>query len=281
MFRKLQGALAVLCMTTYAAAGTTVLGTASARGSLRVDGYAVQGNATVFNGSVVETQQATAVLRVAQGVDIELAKSSEGTVYRNRFILKRGKTEITDPGSYSLEANGLHVTAEKPHSVGIVALTAKHGVEVAALSGGLDVRDGKGVLLSKVVPGQPLAFAKQTQADTDQSQTNIAPQFLSMVGMLSLENGHFYLTSDNNVKFELIGKKQFRNYVGDKVVVSGHFQPVALPEGAVGTIAVKTIEINGKKHRKIGAWLITGAALGGAATVGFAVHNAHHQPASR
>lgn len=290
MFSKLQAAVVVLCATTYAAAGTTVLGTASARGAMRVDGYAVQGDATVFNGSVVQTQAASAQLRVAHGVDITLSKSSRGTVYGNRFVLQRGETEISAPGSFALEANGLHVTSAKPHSVGVVALTHKNQVEVSALSGGFEVRDGHGLLLSEVIPGQPLAFAKQTQVATNQTEaapsqtpTDIAPQFLSIAGMLSSENGHFYLTSDRGVKFELTGKGRFQNYVGDKVFVRGQFQPTALAGGAVGTISVKTIEINGggTTFTKKDAWIITGAALAGAGTVGFVVHNALKPPASR
>src|SRR5665213_2037084 len=64
MFRKLQVAAILLCMLSYAAAGTVSIGTASARGDLRVDSYLVKGNATLFDGSVVETGQTTANLRL-------------------------------------------------------------------------------------------------------------------------------------------------------------------------------------------------------------------------
>lgn len=291
MVSKLQVALAILSLTTYAAAGTTVLGTASARGPMRVDGYAVQGNATVFTGSVVETQDASAVLRVAHGVNLKLSKSSLGTVYGDRFILKRGETEVSDPGSFALEANGLRVTAQKPHSVGIVVLTPKHAVEVAALSGSFEVRDGRGSMLSSVLPGQPRAFSRMPQADGGQSQAgegptqaSIAAQFLNISGLISSQGGHYYLTSDSNVLYELIGNTgRFAKYVGDKVDVSGQFKPVSLPGGAVGTIDVRSMSLHGGGTvlGKKDAWIITGAALAGAGTVGFVVHNALNPAASR
>ena len=281
MSRKLQAALALLCMTTYAAAGTTVLGTASARGDMRVDGYTVQGDATVFDGSVVETQNASAVLRVAHGVAITLSKSSRGTVYRNRFVLQGGETEVAAPGSYALEANGLHVTAGQPHSVGLVALTHKNAVEVAALSGSFEVRDGQGLLLSNVLPGRALSFA--LQSSTTQPGI-VAPYFASTVGMVSVENGHYYLTSDQNIKYELVGN-DLQGFVGDKVVVSGTLQPASQaapqPGQMAGTISVKTIQLNGpggagpsKAHK----WIIAAIAAGGAGEVAWVIYDAEQPP---
>lgn len=281
MFRKLQAVLALLCMSSFVMAGTTVLGTASARGDMRVDGYRVQGDATVFDGSVVQTMEASAALRVAQGVEITLSKSSRGAVYRDHFVLQRGVTEISAPGSFPLEANGLHVTANKPHSVGVVALTPNNAVEVAAVSGGFDVRDSQGDLLSNVLPGRALSFAMQDQAN----EANIAPQFLSMTGIVSNENGHYYLTNEQDQKIELIGGKNLQQYVGDKIVVTGQFQPGAATGGAIGTINVQTAQLNGPGGgvTKKGKWLITAVALGGAGEVAYVIYESTQPstPASR
>jgi hypothetical protein len=88
MLNKLQAALALFCMATYAFAGTTVLGTASVHGDMRVDGYTVQGNATVFDGSVVETGNASANLRMGHGVNLSISKSSRGTIYQDPLLSK-------------------------------------------------------------------------------------------------------------------------------------------------------------------------------------------------
>ncbi len=281
MLRTVQAVLALLFMTTYAVAGTTVLGTASARGSMRVDGYKVQGVATVFNGSVVETQDASAVLRMAHGVNIILSKSSRGTVYDNHFVLQRGETELTDPGSFALEAHGLRVTADKPNSVGIVTVTPGDAVEVTAFNGSFGVRDDQGLLLSDVLPGRGLSFALQSSTAP---QAGVAPYLVTVVGMLTFENGQYYVTSDEGIKYEISGANP-HEYLGSKVIVSGTLQPASQaapqPGQTAGTIAVKTIGLNGPGNTKKDAWIITGFALGGAGSVAYVVHDALQTPASR
>lgn len=270
--KKLYVILALFCMATYALAGTTALGTASVRGNMRVDGYTVNGDATVFNGSVVETGDASANLRMERGVDISMSKSTLGTVYSDRFVLQRGASELTSSGSFRLEANGLRVTADKPNSVGVVTLTPQNAVEVAALAGSFEVRDGQGLLLSNVLPGRPLSFAMQA------GSTN--PYFVSTVGLLDSENGQFYLTTDENVRYVLTGA-DLQKYVGDKVVISGTLQPAAQNSGTAGTISVKTIRINGPYNATAGKWMIVGTSLGGAGAVGWVIYDAEQPQASR
>lgn len=272
MLKKSQAALALFCITTYAYAGTAVLGTASARGNMRVDGYTVNGDTTVFNGSVVETGDASANLRLGHGVDISMSKSTRGTVYSDHFVLQRGASELTSSGSFRLEANGLHVAADKPNSVGVVSLTPKKNtVQVAALAGSLEVRDDQGLLLSNVLPGRPLSFAMQA------GSTN--PYFVSTVGLLDNENGQFYLTTDENVRYVLTGA-DLQKFVGDKVIITGTLQPAGQTGGAAGTIAVKTIRINGPYNAKAGKWMIVGTALGGAGAVAWVIYDAEQPQAS-
>ena len=276
MFNKTRAALALFCMATYAFAGTAVLGTASAHGDMRVDGDTVQGNATVFDGSVVETADASANLRIEHGVNISMSKSSRGTVYQNRFVLQRGESELTASGPFEVEAKGLHVAADKPNSVGVVSLTPKNAVQVAALAGSFEVRDGQGLLLSNVVPGRPLSFAMQAQASGN-------PYYVSTVGLLDFQNGHYFLTTDENVKYELTGL-DMRNFVGDKVVITGQLNPAAQAGGTSGTIIVKTININpggqGAGMTKAGKWMIIGTSLGGAGTVAWVIYDAEQPAAS-
>lgn len=277
MFRKLQAILALFCMASYAAAGTTVVGTASARGNMRVDGSTVKGDATVFNGSVVETDEASANLRMGHGVDITMSKSSRGTVYGDHFVLQRGESELTASGPFALEANGLRVAAHNPNSVGVVTLTPKNAVEVAALSGSFEVRDGQGILLSNVLPGRPLSFAMQAEAGT-------SPYSVSTVGMLESQNGQYVLTTDENVKYVLTGAN-LQQFVGAKVVVTGTLNPAAQAAGTAGTISVKTIGVNpggsGAGMTKAGKWMMIGTALGGAAAVVWVIYDAEQPQASR
>jgi hypothetical protein len=277
MLKWLQAVLAMSFMATYASAGTTVLGTASARGDMRVDGYTVRGDATIFNGTVVETQEASARLRIGDGVDITMSKASRGTIYGNHFVLQRGQSELAAPASFEMEANGLHVATGSPNSVGVIALAPDHAVQIAALAGSLEVRDGQGLVLSNVLPGRPLTFAMQAEAST-------SPYYVSAVGLLDYQNGHYYITTDENVKYELTGG-DLEKFVGDKVVVTGTLNPAVAPAGTAGTITIKTIEINpggptGGITKK-GKWMIIGTALGGAGAVAWVIYDSEQPPASR
>ena len=53
MLKKLQAVIVLLCMISYAEAGTVSIGTASVRGDMRVDSYTVNGNATLFDLSLI------------------------------------------------------------------------------------------------------------------------------------------------------------------------------------------------------------------------------------
>ena len=277
MLKKLQAVLALLCFATYASAGTTVLGTASARGSMRVDGSTVQGDTTVFNGTVVETDDASANLRMGHGIDVTMSKSSKGTVYSDHFVLQRGASELTAPGPFEMEADGLRVIASKPNSKGIVTVTPKNAVEIATLAGSFQVRDGHGLLLSNVLPGQPLTFAMQAPAST-------SPYYISTIGMLGSQGGRIYLTTAENVKYELSGAK-LQQFVGDKVLITGTLNPAAEADGTAGTITVKTIKLNpgGPSGRttKAGKWMIIGTTLGGAGAVAWIVYDAEQPQISR
>jgi hypothetical protein len=274
MFRKLQVVAALFSMLPYATAGTVSIGTASARGDMSVDNYAVKGNATLFDGSVVETGQASADLRLDKGTEITMSTSSKGTLYRDRLVLQQGKSELTASGPFLVEANGLRVTSNEPNSHGVVSMSAGNTVQVAALNGSFGVTNDHGVLLASVHPGRVVSFSIQAGAP---------PMSFEGVGMVSNENGHYYLTLDTGEKYEITGK-DFKKYEGEKVVVSGTVQIAATqPGGASSLVSVSSIGVNGASSAP--PWLtIGGVTIGAGVAVGFIVDQAVNQsstPASR
>jgi len=262
-----------MCMLSYAAAGTVSIGTASARGDMRVDSYMVKGNATLFDGSVVETGQATADLRLDKGAAITMSTNSRGTLYRDRLVLQRGESELAASSPFKLEANGLRVTPNEKNSRGVVSLRAGNTVEVASLNGSFGVMNDQGILLANVRPGSVVSFAMQAGA---------SPTSFSGVGLVSYEDGHYYLTDSANVKYEITGK-DFKQYVGTKVVISGTVQAPAA-EGAPSVISVSSIGINGgTTGMSMTTKLIIGGVVVGAAVgigVGIAVSSSSKPPAS-
>jgi hypothetical protein len=270
MFRKLQVTAILFCMLSYATAGTVSIGTASARGEMHVDSYAVNGNATLFDGSVVQTGKATADLRLNKGTAITLSTDSRGKLFSDHLVLQQGEGEVVASTPFQLEANGLRVIPNDPNSRGVVSLKAGNTVEVASLNGSFGVTNGHGILLANVRPGRVVTFAMQAGA---------SPNEFAGVGLISIENGTYYLTTDSGAKY-VLSCRDFKKYAWNKVVVSGTVQGT----GASGVLCVKTIDVNGSEGMSTGKkWLIAGiiVGLGAGLGIGLALSNNSAPAASR
>lgn len=153
----------VLCLSSFAWAGTTAIGTASSWGGMRVDGNQVTSNATLFDGTIVETSQKSATLRIDKGLQIVLAPDSQGALYRDHFVLLKGASEIDASRPFALEANGLSVTSNQPNSKGLVLLSGTDHVAVNTLIGSFNVTSETGISLAKLGPGKSMTFAKSAE----------------------------------------------------------------------------------------------------------------------
>ena len=274
MIDKLKVLVVVLCMISFAEAGTVSIGTASARGDMRVDSYTVKGGATLFDGSVVETGQASADLHLGEGTEITMASNSRGTLYRDHLVLQQGASELSASSPFKLETVGLSVVPEEPHSHAVVSLRTGSTVEVEALTGSFGVTTEQGVMLASVRPGRAVSFAMQAGgASTD----------FSGVGMVSYEGGHYYLNTAEHVKYELTCK-DFKKFAWTKsLVISGKFQAPAVP-GGPSAICVNSIKINGNSEMSsVTKLVITGVVVGAGIGIGagIAVHNSNNSPASK
>ena len=270
MVRNLAVATMLVATLSNASAGTVAIGTASARGDMRVDQYKVNGNATIFDGSVVETDQATADLRLDKGVAVTMSTGSRATLYHDHLVLQKGMTELSSSSQFQVDASNLRVTPTASDSRGVVAV--KHGdtVEVAALTGSFGVTNDKGALLARVVPGHPLSFSLQAGAGTASSGS----QPFEGTGMLSKEaDGNFLLTV-GEVKFQIVGKDLDKS-AGKKVTIKGTTVPDQPPaDGAVMVVNLSShhaapVDAN---ICAIIAWFVIAGAVGG----GIAIWEANH-----
>jgi len=229
MMKKLQGTALLLCTLSYAAASTVAIGTASARGDMRVDRYTVNGNATLFDGSVVETGQATADLRLDKGVQITMSTKSRGTLYHDHLVLEQGASELTSSGSFQVSANNLRVAPIGTDSRAVVTLTQGKAVEVSALKGSIGVTSDQGVLLARVLPGQPMMFAPAAGVGAG------SPQAFVGTGVLSKgADGNDYLAV-GAAKYEINGSG-LDKYVGETVTINGTSNPTATPAGGASLV---------------------------------------------
>ena len=229
MNTKLLALAVVFCTLPYASAGTTVIGTASVRGDMRVDGYRVSGDATLFDGSVVQTGQASAALHLNKGVEIKFATDSRGTLYRDRLVLQQGSSEWTPSSSFSLEASGLHVTPDEPNSKGLVSLGGALTVEVTALTGGFQVKNDNGMLLARVSPGHTMSFGA-FQSGTSASNS------VTVTGDVSFTGGICFLyVPGTGVVYELKGM-DFSKQFGATITVTGMIDPNAKPANGASAV---------------------------------------------
>lgn len=276
VLKKLQVGAVLMFLSSYALAGTVSIGTASARGEMRVDSYVVKGNATLFDGTVVETGQATADLRMDKGTLITMSTSSRGTLYRDRLVLQQGESMLAASSSFQLEANGLHVTPKMQNSLGVVSLKEGNRVEVAALHGSFGVTNDHGVLVASVPAGHAALISMQTGGET--------PTAYSSVGTVSFVDGHYFLTDSAAEKFE-ITCKNMSGYVGKEVTLTGIVQAGATPaQDASSVICAKSVSVASGAHlTTFDKAVFTGVVGYTAAGFGLAISEANQNatPASR
>jgi hypothetical protein len=251
-FKKLQVAVILFCMLSYAEAGTVSIGTASANGDIRVDSSVVKGNATLFDGSVVETVKANANLRINQGTEITMAAGSRATLYSDHIVLQQGETELVAPQSFQLHAAGIRVRSNEPGSRAVVAVKPDKTVEVASLNGSFGITNEHGIILANVVPGNPLSFAMQAATNNE--------NFVGS-GHVSFENNTYYLTTGAHAKYVLACKSPVY-FVGYKVDVAGKLEVT----GKETTLCLSKVTLsNSPGISTTGKWVIAGIVVAAAA----------------
>lgn len=283
MNSKLPAVAMIFCTLSYAMAGTSAIGTASARGNMRVDGYAVKGDATLFNGTVVETGQNSVALRLDNDVEVKLATDTQGTLYRDHIVLQHGSTELKTSSPFQVEAHGLRVTAVQPNSTGTVSMGEQNTVEVAALTGAFRVTNSRGFVLAKIKPGSAVSFGASQAAPVRSAN----PVQMTLFGDLVSENGHYYLnlpSPDLGVVYELTGSN-LASMVGKRITITGLVDFNAKPTGNASYLinvqnAQEMAPPSGNSHKKAAILALVGAGAAGTA-IGLYAANSGAGPASR
>jgi hypothetical protein len=218
-------------------AGNSPIGVVRSNGEFRVDGAAIRGNTTLFDGNLVETTSAGSVLQVG-GVQIALLPDSSIRVFRDH-----------------IEAGTLSIATTTKDGAMRVQTSGKQHVAIAALTGTAEVRNAAGSLVAMVHPGLALALEPQAAADT---------QF-QMTGVLESKDGKFFLTDlTANVKVELLGPDP--KYVGKTVEVHGSIIPGASAAAGASQV-VRVISITPAKAATAGGAAASAAGHSTAGTI--------------
>jgi hypothetical protein len=166
--RNLQVAIVSLAVVN-AMAATASIGIATARGSFRVDDSYVAGNATLFDGASIETGASTSELNLSKA-RVVVATETRGRVYQDRLILDRGRVQWSGSGYRTLAGEFQVVGADGASK----ALVSRKGetVEVASLSGTVNVLSSSGEMVMAVGAGNAYDFSPEPQGASPGDQDN-------------------------------------------------------------------------------------------------------------
>lgn len=218
----------LLASAALVAAGPASIGTVKSTGEFRVDGSAIRGNSTIFEGNQIETTVTRSVVQLS-GAEVTLLPSTRAKVYRDHTKLEKGSTLVRGSQRHVLEADAFRVTPVGENAVLHVAMATPGSVSVSARSGSAEVRNSTGTLLATLRPGTALAFTPQGGAA---GQVRLA-------GTLQAVDGKYVITdSVTNVRIELVGTG-LAEFVGRCVEITG--APIPGAQAAAGAAQVVTV----------------------------------------
>ncbi|MBZ5577642.1 MAG: hypothetical protein LAP40_13860 [Acidobacteriia bacterium] len=208
-------ALILVGSVTSLMASSAAIGFVAANGSFQVNAQQARGNATLFDGSVIETTKAPSQLRLENGVQLRLATDSRATVYQGRVVLEKGSGQLESSSPFPVESRTLRVFSTGPNTVARVQLDGQKRVLVAALKGSVRVTNSSGIVLANLPSGLSMAFEPQVGAS--------APARVS--GCLFQKGGKdFVYDGTTKVALELTGTGLDKQ-VGKNVEVTGIQNP--------------------------------------------------------
>jgi hypothetical protein len=116
------------------------IGVVTASGHFNVEGSQVWGNATLFDGTTIETISASSELALRNGVKVQLAAGSRARIWQNRLILEKGTAQLAAPVSFEARVSDQARLIRAPFK-GSVAMQAAQGQTVHA--GCMVYKDGR------------------------------------------------------------------------------------------------------------------------------------------
>jgi hypothetical protein len=245
------------CLIFLTAAPPTI-GVVRSSGEFQVDGSTVRGNATVFEGSTVQTTGTRSKIRFSDGAEIVLAPGSRVQLYRDRTVLQQGAQQVNNSQKHPTEVASLRISPVNSGTVAEIVTQDSSHVRVATLEGSVDVWNSAGVLVANVRPGMALAFDAQTAGAETASKIS---------GCLVKKGGKYLVTdSTTNVRVELQGPAVAKSS-GHQVEITGSMIPGGTPAaGASQVIQVVTVDSMGALCS--GGDAVAGDAGAGGAGVG-------------
>ncbi|MGA2117819.1 MAG: hypothetical protein ABSH56_24065 [Bryobacteraceae bacterium] len=196
-----------------------VIGVVSAEGSFRLDNVAAVANATLFDGTEIQSDASTPRLDLKDGAWLLLATSSRVKIGGRRMAIEQGTAEIGGAARYDLEAGTLRIKPADNRALIRVRVDGERRVLVASTGASAQVYNSAGRLVAKVRDGATLSFDPQAGP----------PETAQVPGCLLAKGGHYLVVNlETKQVLELAGTA-FSNEVGNRVLVTGTVVTGATP----------------------------------------------------
>jgi hypothetical protein len=250
-----SSSVSLLCLT--AAGATPAIGVATSSGRMIVDSGETPGNATIFDGSTLQTEKSISHARMKDGARVWIAADSRGKFFADHFDLQQGSASFS---GYQATANGLSIRTEGAEGRAVVSLHGK-AIEVASLSGGVHVFNAQGVNVANLVPGKALNLTPQDAGASAPSSLTGCPVRTSS-GIIMTDEG-------SDVTVQLRGGKITPR---KRVTITGSMAANATPvRPATQVIDVASVkEIGGACKQGTASAAAAGGAAGAAGATGAA-----------
>jgi hypothetical protein len=223
------------CQVALAAAAEPVIGMVNADGSFSIDNARVFRHATLFEGNIVETAQASSTLDLTGGARVQLAAASKGRVFRDHLVLERGVSQVQG-ANYIIEALALRVAPAAPDASAKVTRLATDRIEVASLAGAVRVTNSEGIMLADLEAGRVLEFTAEPPGAATPS---------TVTGFVRMAGQAYVLTDEvTGVTVELSGSGiNFSQYAGKRVQATGRLLTAPGGGTAPQVLTLSTIKL--------------------------------------
>jgi hypothetical protein len=230
-------------ISALACAATPAIGIVTASGHFTLDRSQVWGNATVFEGSIVETGAASSEVALRSGAKLQLAKDSRARILSDRVVMEKGIGQVSAPESFEVNAANLRI-----HTDGRLRVNIGDGVLIASLAGIARVSSASGMLLAAIPAGHAMNFSPQAANGT-----------VTRTGCLMYKDNHYILQDENTQEVvEIAGGQNLSSQLGNRVEISGTASSVK-PAVSIATLVLSLAAITPKSS---GGCLSVAANLG-------------------
>jgi hypothetical protein len=227
-------------------AGSPAIGIVTASGHFTLESSVVWGNSTLFDGSTVETGQASSSLALRNGAKLELGAASKAKIFADHAILEKGVGVAA--GAYEIDAAGLKINSAGAR----LRVAISDRVEVVAVSGTARVSTGAGLLLASIPAGRSMNFSMQAGSTGAVTRT----------GCLVYKDGHYLLQDENTQELSELGggeavMRDLRTNTGNRVQINGG-TTAAKPAVGAATVSINVLLVT---QKSTGGCLSVAAAL--------------------